>query len=1390
MRTGKKRGVGAILVLLLLAVVTVFSVACKPADSGNDGQQDGGDPENAFCLYADGSASTIFVDGQEHKQVIRAAEDLKDDIYAVSGGEVALEQTSVPKNAENAVIIGTVGDSALIETLIANGKFDEAESIRGKWECYAIKVVEAPCEGVDRALVIAGSDKRGTIYGIYTISEKIGVSPWYWFADVTPEHKDTVTVDVDTIVSEEPSVKYRGIFINDEFNFTSWAKMYSNGTGSPNAEVYGHVFELLLRLKANTLWPGMHGVSTAFYADKDEDGISLNAKAADAYGIVIGTSHCEQCLRNNVGEWQNWVKAHSGEYGLPNVSGYSRYSEFAALYDFSLYPEAVSAYWYERLLEAKDYESLITIGMRGVHDEGFSYAGLQDKSFANRVALLQRVIDTQLAMIEEIYGEDYEEKVQLVYIPYKEAADYYYGTENGVDYGVKIKLPESTMLMWADDNYGGIRQTPDEDELIVKDGYGNMGIYYHISYVGVPCVYIWTDVTSYATIYEEMRKAYDTGANGYWIVNVGDIKPGEYGMEYFLQLAYDVDSYDDTGYRAYMTDRALRDFTDDPALAEDIADLSVSFKAAAETYKSDYAGKENMPKLSQIANGDEALRLLEQFEEFAAEGERIYNLLPEQKKDAFFETVYYAVRAQLYSMRRVIYAERTQLYFEQGRYLAAAEYGAAALEAQDALEADVRYYNNTLADGKWYGMMDEYIGGDYYGAITREELERMIIPVAEGYGTEGVGAVCEGQRTYEAGGTLSFTSLGNEERFIDVYSLGSKEYAYTVQKPSWLIMEYEGVVGAEERLVASVDWNAVTGSCTGTVVIEDSYGNRYKFAVSATVYEQPEEDCYVVLDGVASIEAERFTESIEGADGTYWDVVEGLGRSGSSVRAFPDTKQARTEDFDSAAKLVYTVYTDTAGQYTGTLYRIPTLNEGGSCDLAIGVGTRTPQIISGTYRTGQGSWSNIVMPRIEKLQFSIFLQKGYNEIVVYRVDPFIAFDKIVLTASGITDDSYYGIPETYNTFSYERAEVAPLPEIAHTGIPEDLELDEYLFDFGTGYVVNSVYTDVSVTNGVYDESKGFGFETEEQANSVTKVYREAKTAPRNAGFMYGEGNASWLVSLPNGRYGVAFVSGDFDKNGISVRSTVTVNGVSVMQDKAIPAGGVGEYYALVEVTDGVMRFDLSGTWILNAIEIYPYRETDLSGSGAFVVTRNGGYIEAEAALENSSDAYIRSATSNSREWTQTAGVSGSAMAVGPDAGISNTNTATLTGASLNYRLKFETGGTFYIWALVKTISADDDSFHVGWDGRYMGSFNPSKRKDGFTWVYSRVTVNVSAGDEHLLTIWQREDGIVIDKLYISPFYSSVSAGLPSSDQMPVNDIDQVREIPASAAKSFGKEEEV
>lgn len=580
----KKQRFKMLLVTVLFAALCslCFSlVACGEPQSPS-GYEGGG-----IVIASGQTKADILVSSSEFPQVARAASDLKNDVAMVSGVEPEVRETP---SRGTAIVIGTLGRGGHVDRLVQSGKLDEAKTIAGTWERYVLKTVKDPFEGVDRAIVVAGSDMRGTVYGIYTLSEMIGVSPWYWFADVEPDKKEVLALDVRTTVSGSPSVKYRGIFINDEFNFSTWAKGYSSGDGAPNYEVYSRVFELLLRLKANCLWPGMHGVSTAFYKVKDADGVSINAKYADKYGVLIGTSHCEQMLRNNVGEWGDWVRENSGKYGLGYTANLYQYSQTAYYYDYSLYPEAVAAYWRERIEETRGFESLITIGMRGVHDEGFSYAGLADKSFPNRVALLQSVIDKQLEIIEDVYGENYADEVQLVYIPYKEAADYYYGRENGVDYNVKVRIPDDAILMWAEDNYGYLRQSPDaEDVTFDKDGYSNVGTYYHISYVGVPCVYIWTDLTSYGTVYEQMRRAYDTGINGNWIVNVGDIKPGEYGAEYFLTLAYDIDRYDDRGYVNYMRHIAERDYTTDPELAGEIAKLVVEFKNVAETYKADFA---------------------------------------------------------------------------------------------------------------------------------------------------------------------------------------------------------------------------------------------------------------------------------------------------------------------------------------------------------------------------------------------------------------------------------------------------------------------------------------------------------------------------------------------------------------------------------------------------------------------------------------------------------------------------------------------------------------------------------------------------------------------------------------------------------------------------------
>ena len=334
------------IVLCVICALTVCLAAC-----GESKEEETIPTEQEAFVIADAtSVADIIYDADDYKQIIRAVGDLQSDIAAVSG---KTPEIKTEKSSKKAVIIGSA-DSALIKAVYDNGKLPELDKIRGNWESYIIKEVESPVAGVDSALVVAGSDKRGTIYGLYTISESIGVSPWYWWADVPVRMQSVVAWDTPTIVSNEPDVKYRGIFLNDEMNLTTWAKAFANGTGSPNDEVYGRFFELLLRLKANSLWPAMHGVSEGFYVRKDENGKSVNAEVADDYGIVIGTSHCEQCMRNNVAEWTPWLMANSGKYGLPDTTSFSS-AQCTAAYDFSVYPEAVTQYWRESLENTKDY---------------------------------------------------------------------------------------------------------------------------------------------------------------------------------------------------------------------------------------------------------------------------------------------------------------------------------------------------------------------------------------------------------------------------------------------------------------------------------------------------------------------------------------------------------------------------------------------------------------------------------------------------------------------------------------------------------------------------------------------------------------------------------------------------------------------------------------------------------------------------------------------------------------------------------------------------------------------------------------------------------------------------------------------------------------------------
>lgn len=474
------------------------------AMTGCAGNKDEGDADNLGAenvdygrIYDGTKTATVLMDksysasensDRTYSQVLRAANDLRQDIAMVTGAidykeiqqtfaddeEKKLErlenadQSKVPQlktgsaNAEYAIIIGVIGESELIDEIIESGSFDEAKSIEGSWEAYAIKEIPNPASGIDAALVIAGSDARGAIYGIYTISEEIGVSPFYWYSDVPVDVKDEIDVNYSTaLVEDGPEVKYRGIFINDEEKSTEWAKLkYPTENGSPDVNYYRHVFELVLRMKANTLWPAMHGSSTAFNKAVDEDGIPINAQEAAAYGVIMAASHCEILLRNNVGEWGDWFNEHKSEY--PDI----KYPDDSyKAYDFTLNREMLLDYWRERLETNKDFESILTLGVRGPHDEAFNcedlsaYEGATEEQ--KKVSFMEDVIQSQRQLIAEIYGEDMVTQIPQVLIPYKEMNDVYNaglnefmlwdGSEDFNGDGEINYLDDNTdiMLMWA-----------------------------------------------------------------------------------------------------------------------------------------------------------------------------------------------------------------------------------------------------------------------------------------------------------------------------------------------------------------------------------------------------------------------------------------------------------------------------------------------------------------------------------------------------------------------------------------------------------------------------------------------------------------------------------------------------------------------------------------------------------------------------------------------------------------------------------------------------------------------------------------------------------------------------------------------------------------------------
>lgn len=606
-----------------------------------------------FALVQNGSAVTLLVDANEKKGVKMAAENLKNDLYQVSGSRVDI-QSQTQNIKSKLIIVGTLG-SATLRDLIEKGKINPVD-LENKREKFVIQTIEQPFEGVEKAIVIAGSDMRGTIYGIYELSEQIGVSPWYYWADVPVRKSQNIYVRKGKYSAGEPAVRYRGIFLNDEAPALSgWSKATFGGF---NHQFYEKVFELILRLKGNFLWPAMWG--SAFYDDDPENG-----KLANEMGIVIGTSHHEPMGKAHA-EWQ---KYGSGKW------------------DYSKNENVLKDFWRKGFERQKNYETVVTLGMRGDGDEPMS----EDSN----IKLLEKIVKDQRSIIKKVSGKKITETPQ-VWALYKEVQDYY-------DKGMRV--PEDVTLMLCDDNWGNVRKLPD---LNAKPHKGGFGMYYHFDYVGGPRNYKWINVSQVQRIWEQMNLTYSHGVDRIWIVNVGDLKPMEYPISFFLDMAWNPTQFNSQNLVQHTEKWCAEQF------GEQYAKASARIINFYTKYNRRVTPELLNDTTYSLKNYNEFETVTNDYRTLALEAFRLYQQIPAAAKDAFDQLVLYPVDASsnLYEMYFAV-AKNKALAKENNPE--ANRWADKVKECYDRDSLLTVHYNTEIAGGKWAHMMDQiHIGYTYW----------------------------------------------------------------------------------------------------------------------------------------------------------------------------------------------------------------------------------------------------------------------------------------------------------------------------------------------------------------------------------------------------------------------------------------------------------------------------------------------------------------------------------------------------------------------------------------------------------------------------------------------------------------------------------------------------
>lgn len=919
-------------------------------------------------LFKNNDTVYIYLSEKEDSAVQIAAENLLRDIGLVSGCKAVLSK----EIQKCSIIIGTIDYNEAITEIIKDRKLpvDKLKMEDGSfhWEAFLQEVA-------DDVFYIIGTDRRGTIFGIYDLCEEMGVSPWYYWADVPVKYKDSFSIPHNFSKVDWPSVKYRGIFINDEEELNDWAKLHtSDGTIGPTT--YDHLFELLLRLKANYIWPAMH--VNCFNANPQ------NGALAEKMGIVVGTSHCDMLLRSNQNEWEPWIKS----------KGYTD-----AVYDYSIEGrnrEILKEYWRESVEQNRNYEVCYTMGMRGIHDSGFHTKAIDEDTFMNeeekkeaKVSLLGKVIKDQRQILKNVLGEKKGKEALQTFVPYKEVLALYDG---GLD------LPDDITLIWANDNFGHMRRYPNEAE---RRRSGGNGLYFHASYWAAPGTamsYLFINSIPLAHTGNELKKSYESGIRKIWVLNVGGLKPVEQDMEFFLRYGWEA------GKETGITKNTLK-FTEHWINSNFSGNHGVE---AAELYET-FAQVTNVRKIehmksnvfSQTAYGDEAGRRLMRLEDIFRRGNGILKSLPAEERAGFFQLFLMKIHASYYTNHEFYFADRSVLSYERGNMQAADKYVELSVRMMDSKRRMLHFYNKKMSDGKWDGILTPESFAPPPTAMYPARKPALRI--------DGSGIRVD---LWNEEKMLNFSVYGHRQKWIEIGNQGDGDIPFTIEikeGADWIILsQSEGNIQTEKRILVTVIDPEKHIGMQGLIIVLDLRNGTttpIRVQVEGSILLPEDFSGYIEADGYVSMPAAGYNENIiqdsPKAQGEKcgWITVPGIGRyEGAAMMAWNSELCSMSGEIKNNPYLKYNVYLKEGGKYVIEIYRFLTLDSKGRIRFAISVDDREPIMVeSDTRDEWMGKWQESIFDNGEKMLVELpQVSAGTHCLKLYMVDNYVTISKLVL----------------------------------------------------------------------------------------------------------------------------------------------------------------------------------------------------------------------------------------------------------------------------------------------------------------------------------------------------------------------------------------------------------